>query len=248
MEEHQPLGPRSDRLEPLTWLRCSNPGEYALSNTYAFGDVHGCLDQLKRLVEHCERDTGAQKTKLIFLGDYIDRGPDSRGVVDFLMNRQKCSPDEFICLRGNHEDLLLSAIGDEADEPNWLLNGGLSTLYSYRVSSAFDIPPAHIEWFRSLPFFHDDGRRFFVHAGVHPARSLDQQDTHDLLWIREPFLSSSKDFGRLIVHGHTPLSGGIPDQRHNRLNIDTGAVYGQPLTAAVFTPGALNPIKFLSMT
>jgi serine/threonine protein phosphatase 1 len=81
---------------------------------------------------------------------------------------------------------------------------------------------------------------------VRPARPLDQQNGHDLLWIREPFLSSSKNFGRFIVHGHTPLTSGVPDLRPNRLNIDTGAVYGQALTAAVFTPDTLNPVKFLS--
>jgi len=86
----------------------------ALSITYAFGDIHGCLSQLQRLVELCERDAGPQKIKLIFLGDYIDRGPDSRGVVDFLIDLQTWSPDEIFCLRGNHEDLLLSAIEDEA--------------------------------------------------------------------------------------------------------------------------------------
>jgi serine/threonine protein phosphatase 1 len=213
--------------------------------TYAFGDIHGCLTQLQRLVELCERDAGAQKITFIFLGDYIDRGPDSRGVLDFLIDLQTWSPDEIVCLRGNHEDLLLSAIDDEANEPNWLINGGTSTLYSYRVASPIDIPPKHIAWLRSLPTFHDDGKRFFVHAGVHPARPLDQQDEHDLLWIREPFLSSSKNFGLLVVHGHTPIQNGVPDQRTNRLNIDTGAVYGRALTAAVFTDEAVKPVKFL---
>jgi serine/threonine protein phosphatase 1 len=130
--------------------------------TYAFGDIHGCLTQLQRLVELCERDAGTQKITFIFLGDYIDRGPDSRGVLDFLIDLQTWSPDEIVCLRGNHEDLLLSAIDDEANEPNWLINGGTSTLYSYRVASPIDIPPKHIAWLRSLPTFHDDGKRFFV--------------------------------------------------------------------------------------
>jgi serine/threonine protein phosphatase 1 len=216
-----------------------------LRKTYAIGDVHGCLDQLQRLVEICERDGGAQKIKFVFIGDYIDRGPDSRGVIDFLIDLQTWSPDEIVCLVGNHEAMLLAAIDDEANEPYWLRNGGNETLYSYRAPSPVDILRKHIEWLRSLPTFHDDGIRFFVHAGVHPDRPLDQQNEHDLLWIREPFLSSTKDFGRLVVHGHSPIKSGVPDQRPNRLNIDTGAVYGRTLTAAVFTDEDNQPVKFL---
>jgi serine/threonine protein phosphatase 1 len=217
-----------------------------LTITYAIGDVHGCLDQLQRLIELCERDAGAQKVKFVFLGDYIDRGSDSCGAVNFLIDLEKWSPDEIICLRGNHEDLLLSGIENDAREQTWLLNGGTSTLRSYRVAHPLDLPPRHIEWFRSLPYLYDDGKRFFVHAGIHPARSLEEQDTHDLLWIREPFLSSNNDFGRLVVHGHTPIPSGIPDQRHNRINIDTGAVYGRVLTAAVFVDDATEPVRFLT--
>ena len=145
-----------------------------MSPTYCIGDIHGCLDQLQRLVELCERDAGAQKIRFIFLGDYIDRGPDSRGVVDFLIDLQTWSPDEIICLMGNHEAMLLAAIDDEANEPHWLRSGGNETLYSYRTPSPVDIPRKHIEWLRSLPKSHDDGMRFFVHAGVHPDRPLDQ--------------------------------------------------------------------------
>jgi serine/threonine protein phosphatase 1 len=158
--------------------------------------------------ELCEQDAGSQKVKFVLLGDHIDRGPDSRGVIDFLIDLQKWSPDEIICLWGNHEDLLLSAMENSEAEHNWLLNGGAPTLDSYRAKSPIDLPLARADWLRSLPFFHDDGKRF--HAGVHPARSLDQQDPHDLLWIREPFLSSGKDFARLIVHGHTPIPSGCP--------------------------------------
>ena len=95
--------------------------------------------------------------------------------------------------------------------------------------------------------FHDDGMRFFVHAGVHPDRPIDQQNEHDLLWIREPFLSSTKDFGRFVIHGHSPIKSGVPDQRPNRLNIDTGAVDGRALTAAVFTEETIQPVKFFSV-
>ncbi|MEY9180591.1 metallophosphoesterase family protein [Bradyrhizobium sp. USDA 313] len=217
-----------------------------MSQTYAIGDLHGCLDQLKQLVELCERDAGEGRSKFVFLGDYIDRGPDSRGVVEFLMDLQRWSPDEIICLRGNHEDLLLAALEGEDAELVWRQNGAQFTLASYKAKTPRDIPITHLDWLRSLPVFHDDGIRFFVHAGVHPDRPLHLQRRRDLLWIREPFLSSDKDFGRLIVHGHTPLSSGIPDQRSNRLNIDTGAVYGRALTSAIFCQCTRHPTKFIS--
>lgn len=215
-----------------------------MSKTYAIGDVHGCLDQLQRLVELCERDAGEGRSKLVFLGDYIDRGPDSRGVIEFLIDLQKWSPDEIICLRGNHEDMLLTALEGEDAELKWRQNGAQSTLNSYKAKEPTELPTRHIEWIRSLPLFHDDGQRFFVHAGVHPDKRLDQQRPRDLLWMREPFLSSDKDFGRLIVHGHTPLSSGVPDGRSNRLNIDTGAACGRALTSAIFVDQAAAPVGF----
>jgi len=216
-----------------------------MSKTYAIGDIHGCLDQLHHLVELCQRDAGTPTPKLVFLGDYIDRGPDSDGVIDFLMDLHDQAPDQVICLRGNHEDLLLNALEDETQEANWMMNGGAATLASYDATGPFDLPADHIDWLTALPLFHDDGLRFFVHAGVDPARPLHQQNEHDLMWIREPFLSSKKEFGRLVVHGHTPTSSGAPDQRTNRLNIDTGAVYGRTLTSAVFAEDRAEPAKFL---
>lgn len=216
-----------------------------MANTYAVGDIHGCLNQLQRIVELCEKDAALQKSTFIFLGDYIDRGPDSRGVIEFLINLRKWSPDHIICLRGNHEDLLLSALDSEDAEFNWLANGGDATLRNYGVSHAKDLPPAHIDWIESLLLFHDDGQRFFVHAGVHPDRPLNQQRTRDLLWIREPFLSSGNDFGRFVVHGHTPLKSGEPDLRANRINLDTGAVYGRKLSAAVFHEYQKPPLTFI---
>lgn len=217
-----------------------------MSRIYAIGDIHGCLDQLQRLVELCERDAGQGRSKFVFLGDYIDRGPDSRGVIEFLIDLQKWSPDEIICLLGNHEDLLIQALEGEDAELQWRQNGAKSTLDSYKARTPRDIPFKHIDWIRSLPLFHDDGIRFFVHAGVHPDKPLDLQRRRDLLWIREPFLSSHKDFGRLIVHGHTPIPSGNPDQRINRLNIDTGAVYGRDLTAAALDTHVVAPLKFFT--
>lgn len=213
--------------------------------TYAIGDIHGCSNKLCDLLARCEADVEGRHAKLIFLGDYIDRGPDSRGVIELLMDLQQARPDQVICLMGNHEDLLLAAADHSAWEDRWLRNGGTQTLGSYGVSAPRDLPKAQVDWLRQLPKFHDDGRRFFVHAGIHPNRALNLQDETDLLWIKEPFLSSNKDFGRLIVHGHSPTSDRRPEIRINRLNIDTGAVFGGPLTAAVFDAYSCKPRRFL---
>ena len=216
-----------------------------MTQTYAIGDVHGCLTKLTALVALCLADAGKRPARFVFLGDYVDRGPDSRGVIEYLMALQHAQSGNVICLMGNHEDMLLAAIDHSDWEERWLRNGGLQTLESYGIAYAAGIPRDHSNWLRTLPKFHDDGLRFFVHAGVHPNRPLDQQDEHDLLWIREPFLSSDKDFGRLVVHGHTPLASGAPDIRSNRLNLDTAAVYGGPLTAALFSKRLTAPEQFL---
>lgn len=216
-----------------------------MKKIYSIGDVHGCLRQLKQLVELCEEDAEGHDAQFIFLGDYIDRGPDSKGVIEFLMSPKNWTSHPVTCLYGNHEDLLLAAAENEANEPHWLRLGGEQTLFSYGIYNAYQIPADHLEWMRSLPLFHDDGLRYFVHAGVNPARSLHNQDPHDQIWIRSPFLESTTDFGRVVIHGHTPLTDGLPDVRSNRVNIDTGAVFGGPLIAAVLTSQSPFPERFL---
>lgn len=212
---------------------------------YAIADIHGCLNKLEELIRRCYADAAGLPMKFIFLGDYVDRGSDSRGVVQYLMELQRSRADQDIFLKGNHEDLMISAADSAFFEERWLTNGGSQTLKSYGLSSADEIPVDHVNWLRRLPLLFDDGQRFFVHAGVHPDRPLDQQDEYDLLWIREPFLSSERNFGRLVVHGHTPLKRGRPYLQFNRLNLDTGAVFGGPLTAAVFDKDATSPKRYL---
>jgi serine/threonine protein phosphatase 1 len=215
--------------------------------TYAIGDVHGCRDKLIRLLYFCARHRNDRPARFVFLGDYIDRGPDSRGVIEILINMQRDTRGQVICLRGNHEALLLNAMGWQRDEGLlWVAQGGARTLLSYGVKQPAELPAKHLDLIRSLPLFFDDGRRLFVHAGVNPLLPLDQQVETDLLWIREPFLSSDRDYGRLIVHGHTPLRSRIPELRPNRLNLDTAAVYGGPLTAAVFDNESTPPIGFIT--
>jgi len=218
-----------------------------MSLTYAIGDIHGSLDKLQSLLALCDEHAAGAPMKLVLLGDYIDRGPQVRGVVDLLMALQSARGEAVVPLMGNHEAMAISVIDGDAPARFWLVQGGAETLASYAVDSASDLPRAHIDWLRALRLSYDDGRRFFVHAGVNPDAPLDAQDDNDLLWIREPFLSHRHDFGRLIVHGHTPLTTGVPDLRANRLNLDTAAVFGGPLTAAVFDAAQTDPIDFLQV-
>jgi serine/threonine protein phosphatase 1 len=213
--------------------------------TYAIGDIHGSCGKLRALLGHCRNHCGATEYRMVFLGDYIDRGPNSREVVDLLIDTQSQAPDQVLCLRGNHEDMLLSAVDDGDHEP-WLANGGAKTLASYGVGRADAIEPVHLDWFHSLPVATADQKRFFVHAGVRPGVPLQQQSEFDLLWIREPFLSDPRDHGLYIVHGHTPNRSGVPELRRNRLNLDTGAYYGGPLTAAVFDETMIGPRAFIT--
>jgi serine/threonine protein phosphatase 1 len=213
--------------------------------TYAIGDIHGSLDKLKALVEACREHAGDREIRFVFLGDYIDRGPDSAGVLRFMMSLQADLPKQIVALKGNHEAWALSLLDGVAPAGAWLRNGGAETLRSYGAKEIGDLPRAHLDWMRSLPLFFDDGRRFFVHAGVNPSRPLDAQHEEELLWIRMPFLSNGRDYGRLIVHGHTPLESEKPELHPNRLNLDTAAAFGGPLTAAVFNDSQTEPLSFL---
>jgi len=218
-----------------------------MSLIFAIGDVHGSLRKLQSLIERCERYAGGRPMTFVFLGDYIDRGPQSAGVVGCLLDLQSRMPERVIALKGNHEAMVLGVIDGTIPGHYWLAQGGAETLQSYGASSAGELPDTHIDWLRSLRLSHNDGHRFFVHAGIDPERPLDAQQDADLFWIREPFLSDRRDHGRLIVHGHTPLMTRKPDLRANRLNIDTGAVFGGPLTAAVFGDTEIKPLAFVQV-
>ena len=211
---------------------------------FAVGDIHGMAQKLESLVERCRAYAVGRAHRFIFLGDYVDRGSNSRGVIELLMGLQG-DMNPPILIKGNHEQMLLNAVASPEAELGWNLNGGASTLKSYGIANAFEMPDDHLRWFRSLTLMFDDGLRLYVHAGIYPSRALTRQKPEHLLWIREPFLSSKREFGRLIVHGHTPTETMTPDLRVNRLNIDTGAVYGGPLTAAVFTESEREPVCFI---
>lgn len=211
---------------------------------YAIGDIHGCASELKELLHKIIADNRASREArawLIFLGDYIDRGPDSREVLDILCSRL---PDGFSCelLMGNHERMLLDALEDPDKMALWLMNGGSKVVESYarafpdRLRTLWDLsdlsqllPPQHLTLLQGLKLFTRHGDYFFVHAGVRPGVPLDQQDPYDLVWIRKPFLTHTGPFGARIVHGHTPDDA--PVVLDNRICIDTGAVFTGRLTA-----------------
>lgn len=217
--------------------------------TFAVGDIHGCFHKLRRLIAACENAGGDPSARFVFVGDYVDRGPDTSKVIALLIELQQQDKDRFVCLRGNHEDLLLRAARadrTDADLMTWWSNGGEATLDSYGATDPGDLPAEHLAWIRALPFMHRDRRRLFVHAGIRPGVSIAQQAEKDLLWIREPFLSSEQRHGALVVHGHTPTGSGLPDLRPNRLNLDTGACFGRPLTAALFSRDQTTPLMFVN--
>lgn len=212
---------------------------------YAVGDIHGRFDLLQELAAKIAHDIAAapvERTVEVYVGDYVDRGPDTRAVVEWLIATPPLG-SERICLMGNHEDLLLRALADPSAMSNWLLNGGGETIASYlagrnspdfltsdslRAAFAAALPASHRAFFASLPRTAILGGYLFVHAGLRPGILLQEQDADDLIWIREAFLESDADFGKIVVHGHTPVEA--PDMRRNRINIDTGAVFSGRLT------------------
>jgi len=227
---------------------------------YAIGDLHGRADLLDALHEPIAEDRArrpAQAVLIVYIGDYIDRGPDSAGVVERLADPPHDGA-ERVHLIGNHEDVMRAALrADPAAMSNWLHFGGVATLASYGIEprrlagmtaaqiaeAALEAMPArHRAFFDRLSISHTVGGYFFCHAGVRPGVPLALQDHFDLVWIREPFLFSEADFGKIIVHGHTPAE--VPELMPNRINIDTGAVYGGRLTAVVLEDRA---IRFLAV-
>lgn len=195
----------------------------------AIGDIHGCRDKLIRLLELV---APGRTDTLVFVGDYIDRGPDSRGVVETILSLKEEIP-RVICLRGNHEEMFLALYKEGKGGLSFLYNGGGATLSSYglTMASALEgrgLPEEHLLFFSSLPLYYETGDYLFVHAGLRPGLTLAEQSPEDLLWIREEFMYSDWDFGRIVVFGHTPCRE--PFLKGGRFGIDTGAVYGGFLT------------------
>lgn len=206
--------------------------------TYAIGDIHGRRDLLDNLLTLVEADAAqrGQAAKIVFTGDYLDRGPDSFGVVERLMEGPSRKGDSFVCLRGNHDDLFIRAVTTPEELPAWATLLHHHTFESYGVAYPARHTAAgalrHADYLASLPLTHDDGRHLFVHAGIRPGIALSDQLEHDLLWIRDEFLSYPHPLPRRVVHGHT-IMGDAPVTTVNRISIDTGAFRSGVLTAAV---------------
>jgi serine/threonine protein phosphatase 1 len=233
----------------LAWkILKAKPSVPAGSRIYAVGDVHGRADLLGGVFARIDADQKARPARKpieVFLGDYVDRGPHSRQVIDLLIARR--AKHDVQLLKGNHEAFVARFMTDPTVLSEWRFFGGVETLLSYGVSPvggsdpqsqreaaiAFrrSMPDSHRQFIESLKLSFTYGDFFFVHAGVRPGTPLQKQSEQDLLWIREDFLLHEEDFGKVVVHGHTPATQ--PDIRPNRINIDTGAYATGQLTCLV---------------
>jgi serine/threonine protein phosphatase 1 len=245
--------PRSEELR----VRGRPPSLPKGQRIYAVGDIHGRLDLLDRLLSQITEDITQFPTVrpiYVFLGDYIDRGGSSRETIDRLIEHG--AAHESIFLKGNHELIAVACLSDRAKIDQWLRLGGMETLASYGVAPelfanrkqaagtqlAFHnaLPATHFRFFRNLQDSFSCGDYFFVHAGAKPNVPLSRQRESDLLWIRGEFLASAYDFGKIIVHGHTPSLE--VEVRPNRINIDTGAFATGRLTCLVLEDETLSVI------
>lgn len=224
-----------DMVKAPGWLA---PGR----RIYAIGDIHGCLDRLLALHDLIRADLAARPVAdplLVHIGDYVDRGPDSRGVVARLAAGDPIAGVPTVNLMGNHERTMLNALGGEgAAATDWMISGGREALASWggdpeapRPDWPAFVPPDHIAFMHALALSHTVDGYFFAHAGVRPGVAIGDQTPQDLITIRNSFLYSEMNHGTVVVHGHTPR--GAPEVRHNRIGIDTGAVFGGVLTGVV---------------
>ena len=222
---------------------------------YAIGDVHGQYDMLLDALTRIEAD-GGTASRVVVLGDLVDRGPDSRAVIETLVSGLSQGRD-WIVLMGNHDRLFLDFLEAgqvendhiwpkkvRASGKGWLheIMGGPGTLASYGIDTAQPlekviketrsaVPQTHLDFLRARPLYHQQDHLLFVHAGIHPNLPLEWQDEEQFLWIRDPFLSHEQPFPWLVVHGHSAIE--VPRHYGNRINLDSGAGWGRPLTAAV---------------
>ncbi|GAB4356603.1 MAG: metallophosphoesterase [Oricola sp.] len=228
---------------------------------YAIGDVHGRRDLLEPLLAAVDADAASCGTvaRTVFLGDVIDRGPESRQALDLVVDTLRDRPGSALIL-GNHEEFLLRFIGDAGNRETiartWFANGGLATLASYGFDERDRIDtiangflrdfPDHVEALNGAEWMVTAGRYCLVHGGVDPALPLDGQDPATTRWIRDAFLDYAGPLEKVVVHGHTPTESCLPELHGNRIAVDTGAVFSGRLTCAVLDADGVAPPRFLA--
>jgi serine/threonine protein phosphatase 1 len=212
---------------------------------FAIGDIHGCPDELSAILAKIDPKGG---DTVVFVGDYVDRGPCSRDVVERLIEFER-GPAETVFLKGNHEDMMLSFFGLPGHYgDSFLLNGGAITMESYGVGESDlagaieHLPETHLKFFNRLATSYARPPYLFVHAGVAPTRSLEEQEVEDLLWIRQEFIFNPHTIDATVVFGHTPMRGVLLDLPY-KIGIDTGLVYGGKLSCVEFSEGVLYQVS-----
>jgi serine/threonine protein phosphatase 1 len=238
------FGQRQRKIEPIP--RAVPAG----TRVYAVGDIHGSLVPLRLLRDAIKEHAAAhpiERKCLVYLGDYIDRGFDSRAVIEMLVN-DPLPGFEHVFLKGNHEEGMLRFLADGSNALFWVAYGGIATMFSYGVKPpdpatsedevirarkelAKKLPPDHLDFLAKLENYRIEGDYLFVHAGIRPGVPIDEQREEDLLWIRDEFLRSTQEFGKCVVHGHSITRH--PDFQPNRIGIDTGAFASGTLTCLV---------------
>jgi len=224
------------RLEPAP--AALPPGQ----RIYAIGDIHGLSARLAALHAAIADDLArrpAAAPLILHIGDYVDRGPDTAGVIEILLRGSPVPGVPMVNLKGNHEQTMIEALaGDRAAGTDWLFHGGKPALESYgadpegpREAWAERVPAAHRAFLSGLVLWHRAGGYVFAHAGIRPGVAMEKQSPDDLMRVRQPFLYTDQNLGAVVVHGHTPTKA--PVVRANRIGIDTGAVFGGPLTCLV---------------
>jgi serine/threonine protein phosphatase 1 len=230
-----------------------------MTRTYSIGDVHGRRDLLEALLAAIRKDSSGEQHRIIFLGDIIDRGPESRQCLDLVIGTLETYPGSRLIL-GNHEEFMLTFL--DAGSPDaretaarrWLPNGGSETLHSYGFADTGDLDrvarqltrdnPDHIAALRGASWMAETEEQFFVHGGIDPHLALGEQDAITTRWIRNPFLDFKAPLPKIIVHGHTMTESSLPELHANRIALDTGAVYSGHLTCGIFDGDA--PPRFLA--
>lgn len=212
--------------------------------TIAIGDIHGCYDDLVDIITALEEDGKYNKEtdKLVFLGDYIDRGNDSNKVIAYIRELQKNNKN-VIALMGNHEDMCIDYFKTDYKDATWFRNGGYQTIKSY--NGDYNQLAKDMYWMQHLPLYYEDDNCVYVHAGIDVTKSMNEQSRHCLLWVRENFIYNSQKYHKKVIFGHTPSLMRIGEAKPyytsgGNIGIDTGCVFGGCLTALIMDEGEIE--------